>query len=65
MIYATNREWLGTLVYDLKPGEAYIMSEGGVMCATCITGTLKDENGNLMPVPDGLEETQRKYCRHA
>ena len=65
MIYATNKEWLGTLVYDLKPGEAYLMSEGGVMCATCIIGTLKDENGNLVPVPDGLEEIQRKYCRNA
>jgi len=61
MNYATNPEWLGTL-YQPEDGEVYIMSEDGVMCATCRIGSLNDENGPV-PVPEGLIELQRKYCR--
>ena len=39
------------------------MSEGGVMCASCFPGSLKDENGLSEPVPEALEELQRKHCR--
>lgn len=63
MIYATNKEWLGTL-YQPEPGTVYIMSEDGVMSATCSMGSLRDGNGVAIPVPEGLEELQRKYCRN-
>ncbi len=62
VIYATNPEWLGTL-YQPEKGEVYIMSEDGVMGATCIIGSLQDEDGKVIPVPEDLEEIQRKYCR--
>ena len=61
MIYATNEEWLGTLTKP-EPGEVYIMSENGVFSATCFIGSLKDENGVEIPVPEGLWELQRQYC---
>ena len=61
LIYATDKEWLGTLT---KPavGEVYIMSENGVFSATCEIGSLKDGDGNPIPVPEGLWELQQKFC---
>jgi hypothetical protein len=61
MIYATNKEWLSTLRCP-EEGTVYIMSEDGVFSATCFIGSLNDENGQAVLVPDGLVELQRKYC---
>lgn len=64
MIYATNPEWLATL--NQPPlGSVYIMSEDGVFCATCDIGSLRGEGGILVPVPEGLVETQKKYCQQS
>ena len=60
-MYATNPDWLRTL-RPPERGSVYIMSEDGVFCATCTPGTLKDEDGRIIPVPENIEAIQRSLC---
>jgi hypothetical protein len=62
IIYATDKDWLSTL-YQPSPGCVHIMSEDGVFESECYVGSLEDGNGVPVPVPDGLEVIQRKYCQ--